>query len=104
MKAAVVVFPGSNCDSDCWHVLKDVAKAKVEYVWHKEASLPDSELVILPGGFSYGDYLRCGAVARFSPVMEAVRSHVTVFRSFLKSVFSPAQCFETVHSDLFANT
>src|SRR3990167_2878375 len=75
MKAAVVVFPGSNCDSDCWHVLADVMKTKVEYVWHKEASLPDIDLVILPGGFSYGDYLRTGAIARFSPVMNAVQKH-----------------------------
>ena len=75
MKAAVVVFPGSNCDSDCWHVLADVMKTKVEYVWHKEASLPDMDLVVLPGGFSYGDYLRTGAIARFSPVMNAVQEH-----------------------------
>ena len=75
MKAAVVVFPGSNCDSDCWHVLADVMKTKVEYVWHKETSLPDIDLVVLPGGFSYGDYLRTGAVARFSPVMNAVQKH-----------------------------
>lgn len=75
MKAAVVVFPGSNCDSDCWHVLNDVMKTKVEYVWHKESSLPDVDLMILPGGFSYGDYLRTGAIARFSPVMNAVQNH-----------------------------
>ena len=75
MKAAVVVFPGSNCDSDCWHVLNDVMKTKVQYVWHKETSLPDVDLVVLPGGFSYGDYLRTGAIARFSPVMNAVLKH-----------------------------
>ncbi|MBI4368500.1 MAG: phosphoribosylformylglycinamidine synthase subunit PurQ [Candidatus Omnitrophica bacterium] len=75
MKAAVVVFPGSNCDSDCWHVLNDVMKTEVEYVWHKETALPDVDLVVLPGGFSYGDYLRCGAIARFSPVMNAVMNH-----------------------------
>ena len=75
MKAAVVVFPGSNCDSDCWHVLNDVLKTKVEYVWHKENNLPDTDLVVLPGGFSYGDYLRTGAIARFSPVMRAVSEH-----------------------------
>lgn len=75
MKACVVVFPGSNCDSDCWHVLKDVMKTKVEYVWHKERTLPDVDLVVLPGGFSYGDYLRTGAIARFSPVMNAVKEH-----------------------------
>ncbi len=75
MKAAVIVFPGSNCDSDCWHVLNDVMETKVQYVWHKETSLPDIDLVVLPGGFSYGDYLRTGAVARFSPVMNAVQKH-----------------------------
>ena len=115
MKAAVVVFPGSNCDSDCWHVLNDVMipppafplpkaadsqrkqerallgtvkaekralgkqvvgmKTKVEYIWHKETTLPPIDLVVLPGGFSYGDYLRTGAIARFSPVMNAVLQH-----------------------------
>ncbi|MSR76894.1 MAG: phosphoribosylformylglycinamidine synthase subunit PurQ [Candidatus Omnitrophica bacterium] len=75
MKATVVVFPGSNCDSDCFNVMKDVMKADVQYVWHKEASLPKCDLVILPGGFSYGDYLRTGAIARFSPVMKAVKDH-----------------------------
>ncbi|MBI4358667.1 MAG: phosphoribosylformylglycinamidine synthase subunit PurQ [Candidatus Omnitrophica bacterium] len=75
MKCAVVVFPGSNCDSDCWHVLNDVVKTKVEYVWHKGTSLPNVDLVVLPGGFSYGDYLRTGAIARFSPIMNAVVKH-----------------------------
>jgi phosphoribosylformylglycinamidine synthase len=75
MKAAVVVFPGSNCDTDCFHALRDVAKMSVEYVWHKERNLPRTDLVVLPGGFSYGDYLRTGAVARFSPAMEAVAKH-----------------------------
>ena len=75
MKAAVTVFPGSNCDSDCWHALYDVMKTKVQYVWHKETALPDVDLVVLPGGFSYGDYLRTGAIARFSPIMNAVREH-----------------------------
>ncbi len=75
MKAVVVVFPGSNCDTDCFNVLKDVLKVPVEFVWHKEGSLPDCDLVVLPGGFSYGDYLRTGAIARFSPVMQAVKRH-----------------------------
>ena len=75
MKCSVVVFPGSNCDSDCFHVLKDVMKQPVDYVWHKESTLPDCDLVILPGGFSYGDYLRTGAVARFSPIMQEVVKH-----------------------------
>ncbi len=75
MKAAVIVFPGSNCDTDCFNVLRDVMKAPVEFVWHKERSLPKTDLVVLPGGFSYGDYLRTGAIARFSPAMEAVKKH-----------------------------
>ena len=75
MKAAVVVFPGSNCDTDCFHALKDVMKTPVEFVWHKEGNLPRVDLVVLPGGFSYGDYLRTGAIARFSPVMKAVKQH-----------------------------
>lgn len=75
MKAAVIVFPGSNCDTDCFNVLRDVMKMEVSYVWHKERTLPKVDLVILPGGFSYGDYLRTGAVARFSPAMESVIRH-----------------------------
>lgn len=75
MKAAVVVFPGSNCDSDCYHAAETQLKAEVQYVWHKEPALPKCDLVILPGGFSYGDYLRTGAIARFSPVMQAVKKH-----------------------------
>lgn len=75
MKAAVVVFPGSNCDTDCFSALHDVMKQQVEYVWHKERNLPKVDLVVLPGGFSYGDYLRTGAIARFSPAMEAVKKH-----------------------------
>ncbi len=75
MKAAVVVFPGSNCDEDCFHALKDVARFDVQYFWHKERDLPKADLVVLPGGFSYGDYLRTGAIARFSPAMEAVSRH-----------------------------
>ncbi len=75
MKAAVIVFPGSNCDTDCFHALRDVAKTPVEFVWHKERNLPKVDLVVLPGGFSYGDYLRTGAIAKFSPAMEAVKKH-----------------------------
>ena len=72
MKFGVVVFPGSNCDDDMIHVLGDVMEQSVEKIWHKEKTLPDVDCIILPGGFSYGDYLRCGAIARFSPVMQAV--------------------------------
>lgn len=73
MKAAVIVFPGSNCDRDCKVAIERSAGARVEMVWHQETSLPDDlDLVVLPGGFSYGDYLRCGAMAAQSPVMKAV--------------------------------
>ena len=72
VRFGVVVFPGTWSDGDCFHVLQDVFHQPVEYVWHKETDLSSFDCVILPGGFSYGDYLRAGAIARFSPVMEAV--------------------------------
>ncbi|MFH1347699.1 MAG: phosphoribosylformylglycinamidine synthase subunit PurQ [Candidatus Margulisiibacteriota bacterium] len=71
-KFGVIVFPGSNCDQDCFHVVKDVIKQPVEYVWHKNTKLDHFDCLIIPGGFSYGDYLRCGAIARFSPIMDSV--------------------------------
>jgi len=75
MKAAIVVLPGSNCDHDCYHVLQNVLGVDTSFVWHKERELPAVDLVVLPGGFSYGDYLRAGAIARFAPVMEEVVNH-----------------------------
>ena len=72
MKFAVVVFPGSNCDHDAYHAAKHVLGHDAEFVWHKETSLKGADVVVLPGGFSHGDYLRTGAIARFSPVMTAV--------------------------------
>ncbi len=72
MKFGVVVFPGSNCDADCYHVVKEVMNKQVEYIWHKENTVAGFDALILPGGFSYGDYLRTGAIARFSPVMPSV--------------------------------
>ncbi|WP_242343557.1 phosphoribosylformylglycinamidine synthase subunit PurQ [Anaeromyxobacter terrae] len=72
MKVGIVTFPGSNCDHDVYHVVKHVCGAPAEYVWHKDRLPAGLDAVILPGGFSYGDYLRCGALARFSPVMEDV--------------------------------
>jgi phosphoribosylformylglycinamidine synthase len=72
MKFAVVVFPGSNCDHDAYHAVKHVLGADASFVWHKETSLGAPDVIILPGGFSHGDYLRTGAIARFSPVMAAV--------------------------------
>lgn len=75
MKCGVVVFPGSNCDHDVYHVLKHALGQEVSFLWHAEENLQGCELVVLPGGFSYGDYLRGGALAAVSPVMAAVRRH-----------------------------
>jgi phosphoribosylformylglycinamidine synthase I len=75
VKAAVVVFPGSNCDRDCEYVLADVIGAAVRMVWHRDVDLPAVDLVVIPGGFSYGDYLRTGALAACSPIMDAVKRH-----------------------------
>jgi phosphoribosylformylglycinamidine synthase len=73
MKFGVVVFPGSNCDHDAWYAVSANLGHRAEFIWHDADRLGDIDAVILPGGFSYGDYLRCGAIARFSPVMNAVR-------------------------------
>jgi phosphoribosylformylglycinamidine synthase I len=73
MKCAIVVFPGSNCDHDAYYAVDHVLGEQARFVWHKDASLGDADVVVLPGGFSHGDYLRTGAIARFSPVMDAVR-------------------------------
>lgn len=73
MNFSVLQFPASNCDQDAVHALRHVLGHAARYVWHKETSLGDTDAVIVPGGFSYGDYLRCGAIARFSPVMQAVQ-------------------------------
>lgn len=72
MRFGIIVFPGSNCEKDCFHVIDNVLKQPVSYIWHKETNLAGYDCIILPGGFSYGDYLRTGAIARFSPVMKAV--------------------------------
>ena len=72
MKFGVVVFPGSNCDRDCQYAAEDITGEPARMIWHKERSLGDVDAVILPGGFSYGDYLRTGSIARFSPIMDAV--------------------------------
>lgn len=73
MKFGIVVFPGSNCDHDCYHVVKHVLGQEAEYIWHKDKEIKGFDCLILPGGFSYGDYLRTGAIAKFSPVMNSVR-------------------------------
>jgi phosphoribosylformylglycinamidine synthase len=74
-KFGVVVFPGSNCDYDAYYSLKKVLGYDVTFLWHKDTDLQNSDVIILPGGFSYGDYLRTGAIARFSPIMEKVIAH-----------------------------
>jgi phosphoribosylformylglycinamidine synthase I len=74
MNFAIVVFPGSNCDHDAYHAVKHVLGQEAHFVWHKDASLGTADVVILPGGFAHGDYLRTGAIARFSPVMAAVQT------------------------------
>ncbi|HEY6340717.1 MAG TPA: phosphoribosylformylglycinamidine synthase subunit PurQ [Bryobacteraceae bacterium] len=73
MRIGVVVFPGSNCDHDAWYAFSHNLGQQAEFVWHDSTSLGDVDAVVLPGGFSYGDYLRCGAIAKFSPVMTAVK-------------------------------
>ena len=74
MKFGIVVFPGSNCDDDAYHAAKDVIRQQAEYIWHKDTDLKGVDVVILPGGFAHGDYLRTGAMARFSPIMREVRA------------------------------
>jgi phosphoribosylformylglycinamidine synthase len=80
MKFAVVVFPGSNCDHDAYHAVKHVLGQDAEFVWHKNTSLGEADAVILPGGFAHGDYLRTGAIARFSPIMQAVTAFAAAGR------------------------
>jgi len=69
---AIIVFPGSNCDHDAYHVVKSIDNTSADFIWHKETDLKSYDAIIVPGGFSYGDYLRAGAIARFSPIMRAV--------------------------------
>ena len=75
MKFGIVTFPGSNCDYDAYHAVTDVLGEEAVYLWHKDHDLQGSDVIILPGGFSYGDYLRVGAIARFSPIMQEVAAH-----------------------------
>jgi phosphoribosylformylglycinamidine synthase subunit PurQ / glutaminase len=75
VKFGVVVFPGSNCDRDVAYVTRDLLKMPTRMVWHQETDIDDLDVVVFPGGFSYGDYLRCGAIARFSPIVRAVTEH-----------------------------
>lgn len=75
MKFGVVVFPGSNCDDDTYHALKRVMGQETIFLWHRDTHLQGSDAIVVPGGFSYGDYLRCGAIAKFSPIMETIKKH-----------------------------
>jgi phosphoribosylformylglycinamidine synthase I len=75
MKFGIVTFPGSNCDYDAYHAVTEILGEEAVYIWHKDHDLQGSDVVILPGGFSYGDYLRVGAIARFSPIMQEVAAH-----------------------------
>lgn len=77
MKFGIVVLPGSNCDHDAFHVAETVLGAEAELLWHKDTDLKGSDCVIVPGGFSYGDYLRAGALAKFAPIMDAIRRHAS---------------------------
>ncbi|MBE0477834.1 phosphoribosylformylglycinamidine synthase subunit PurQ [Candidatus Aerophobetes bacterium] len=73
MRFGVIMFPGSNCDYDCWWAIKEVTGEEVDFIWHKEENITGFDCIVLPGGFSYGDYLRTGAIARFSPIMKKVK-------------------------------
>ena len=73
MKFGIIVFPGSNCDHDCYHAVKDILGQRAEFIWHRDTSVDGFDCLILPGGFSYGDYLRSGAMAACSPIMDSVR-------------------------------
>ena len=75
MNISVIVFPGANCDRDAAYVTRDLLGQPTHLVWHEESDLQNADLVIVPGGFSYGDYLRCGAIARFSPALKATIDH-----------------------------
>ena len=75
MKIGIIVFPGSNCDEDIYYVYKHILQQNTVKLWHKNSSIEDCDLLVVPGGFSYGDYLRAGAIARFSPIMDAVIKH-----------------------------
>src|SRR3954468_3135631 len=83
MKFGIVTFPGSNCDYDTFHAVTDALGEEATYLWHKDTDLQGCDVVVLPGGFSYGDYLRAGAIARFAPVMDAVAAFAAAGRPVL---------------------
>ena len=84
-KFGVVVFPGANCDYDAYYAVSKVLNYQAEFLWHKQTELKNSDVIILPGGFSYGDYLRTGAIARFSPILDSVISFAEKARPFLSA-------------------
>lgn len=86
MKVGVIVFPGSNCDWDCFHAGENILKAKTSFIWHQETGIKGFDLIIVPGGFSYGDYLRSGAIARFSPVMNTLTEYVKKDRGLVLGI------------------
>ena len=83
MKFGIIVFPGSNCDHDAYHVISKQVGQPVDFIWHRDTNLNSFDALIIPGGFSYGDYLRAGALARFSPVMESVKKFAATGRFVL---------------------
>jgi phosphoribosylformylglycinamidine synthase len=85
-RAGVIVFPGSNCDRETYYVLKELAGFDTYYIWHEEKDLSKYSLVVLPGGFTYGDYLRAGAIARFSPVIKALEDYITKEMGFVMGI------------------
>jgi phosphoribosylformylglycinamidine (FGAM) synthase-like amidotransferase family enzyme len=86
MRAAVVVFPGSNCDHDTYYVLKDLLAVETDLLWYRETKLDRYDLIVLPGGFSYGDYLRAGAIARFAPVVQALPEYIEKQRGIVLGI------------------
>lgn len=86
MRAAVIVFPGSNCDHDTYYVLKDLLQIETDWLWYRETDLHKYDLVVLPGGFSYGDYLRAGAIARFAPVVQALPEYIERSRGIVLGI------------------
>ena len=86
MKAAVMVLPGSNCDLDAYHVLKDLLQMETKLLWHRETDLSKFDLIVVPGGFAYGDYLRAGAIARFAPAVQALPNYVEAKRGFVLGI------------------
>lgn len=114
MKFGVVIFPGSNCDHDMIYLLKDILHQEVVELWHKDTDLQNCDMIILPGGFSYGDYLRSGAIASLSPIMESVKTlqktAVTfwecamVFKSYANPACWKELCLQMITRNLFART